>query len=183
VQAKEEENRPVTQFKDQPVYRGKGRFGPFLKWGDLFINIPRKFDPEKLTEAEMHGLIADKVEKENKKYIKTWNEEDIQILNGRWGPYIKFGKENVKFDKLEDGSKVTEEHAARLSLEEVKAIIVKNIPDAFTGKKKTATTKKAKGASKRTASTSRKTSAKSTDQKTAIKKSISSSPLLRKKKK
>ncbi len=179
VKAKEEENMPVTTFRDKPVYRGKGRFGPFLKWGDLFVNIPRKFNPEQLKEEEMHQLIADKVEKESKKYIQAWEEENIQILNGRWGPYIKFGKENLKIDKLEDGNRMTTDQAAELSLDEVKKMIEKQIPDAFSGNKKSSASKVADGkktARKRTGTTRTKSGTS-----TPLRKSIKTEPILRKK--
>lgn len=161
IRQKEEADAPVTVFKDLPVTKGKGRFGPFLKWGTLYVNVPARYDFDHLTPAEMHELIAAKVDKESNRYIQNWPEEQIAIENGRWGPFIRFKKENVNLPKV-DNQKMSAEQAAILSLEEVKALIEAAIPDAF---KKKATEKKTtekKATAKKAAPKTKKTTAKTT---------------------
>ncbi len=136
------EEAPVGTYKGAPIGKGKGRFGPFLKWQDLFINVPKKYNLETITLEQMHELIEAKVNKEANRYIKRWEDEGIDIENGRWGPFIHFGKHMISLPKKED-KKMTNEDAAEMTLEEVKKIIEAQIPDAFTKKtKKKATTAK-----------------------------------------
>jgi len=78
----------------------------------------------------METLITDKLNKEANRYVAHWQEEQIAIENGRWGPFIRFKKESIPFPKT-NGERMTPEQAAQLSLEAVKALIVEKIPDAF----------------------------------------------------
>lgn len=130
IQAKKDENAPFAFYKNQPVTKGKGRFGPFIKWNDLFVNVPARYKLETLTEAEAIELIESKVEKEANRYIKQWESEKISIENGRWGPYIKFGKNNIKIPKV-DGRKLEAPELADISLDTVKSWIQAEIPNAF----------------------------------------------------
>ena len=130
IDAKLEEERPVGTYQGIPYTKGSGRFGPFLKWDKYFVNIPKRFDPDNLTTEEQHQLIAAKIEKEANRYVNNWEEEKISIQNGRWGPFIKFGKLNVKLPKGNAG-KMTSEEAKELSLEDVKAIIEEELPGAL----------------------------------------------------
>jgi DNA topoisomerase-1 len=111
-------------YKGEPVTKGTGRFGPFLKYKDLYVNVPKKYDFENISEAEMHELISAKIEKENNRYIQQWEKEKISIENGRWGPFIKTGKKMIKIPKKEDGEKFSEEELKKVSLEVVKKWIV-----------------------------------------------------------
>ncbi len=142
IEEKKKADAPIATYKGLPVMRGKGRFGPFLKWNNLYVNIPRKYNPEELTIDEAFALIEAKVEKEANRYIQRWESEKIAIENGRWGPFIRFGKKAVKLPKIDD-EKVTPEKAATLTLEQVKDIIEAELPGSF--KKKT----KAKKATKK----------------------------------
>lgn len=85
VEQKLDENAPLGYYNDLPITKGKGRFGPFIKWNDLFINVPRRINHDTITEAEAIPLIEDKVEKEANRYIAKWDKEKISIENGRWG--------------------------------------------------------------------------------------------------
>ena len=105
------------------------------------MNIPRRIDPELITLDECYELIEAKVEKEAIRYIHQWEAEKIAVENGRWGPFIRFGKKSVKIPKI-DGEKVTAEKAKELTLEQVKAFIEEEIPGAFEKKKKTRAKKK-----------------------------------------
>lgn len=141
LKAKLKENAPVYEYDDKPVTKGKGRFGPFLKWNNMFINIPKKYVPDELTDEDMETLIKAKIEKEANRYIQQWENENIAIENGRWGPFIRFGKKSVKLPKV-DGEKLDQETLAKMSLEDVKKLIEAEIPGAFE-KKKPATKKPA----------------------------------------
>jgi DNA topoisomerase-1 len=132
---KQTADAPIATFQGQPVTKGKGRFGPFIKWGDLYINVPRKYSFENLTQENCEELINSKLEKEANRYIQQWPELKISIENGRWGPYIRFGKKMLKLGKP-GKSKFSAEEAAALPLEEVKSIITAQVPDAFAEKKK-----------------------------------------------
>lgn len=141
VQEKETADAPVATYQGLPITKGKGRFGPFIKWNDLFINVPKKYDFDRLQPEEMFTLIEAKVEKESNRYIQKWDEENISIENGRWGPFIKFKKAIVKLPRL-DGEKITPEMAQELTLQQVKDFITLEIPDAFAKAKKEAKTTK-----------------------------------------
>ncbi|MEL7162467.1 MAG: topoisomerase C-terminal repeat-containing protein, partial [Bacteroidota bacterium] len=130
------------------VTQGKGRFGPFLKWNGMFINIPKRYDPDNLSKDEMTELIQAKEEKEANRYIQRFTEEKIDVEQGRWGPFIRFKKKSVKIPKNKKGERMTREEAAELSLEQVKKYVELEIPGAFKtkakAKKKTTTKKKKK---------------------------------------
>ncbi|MBK8820133.1 MAG: type I DNA topoisomerase [Saprospiraceae bacterium] len=131
IQAKKDELAPFGHYKNLPITKGKGRFGPFVKWNDLFVNIPVRYKVETITEAEAIELIETKLDKEANRYIQNWESEKISIENGRWGPYIKFGKNNLKIPKV-DGKKLEAEDLTQVSLDTVKSWISAEIPNAFT---------------------------------------------------
>ncbi len=130
IEANLDENAPIGYYKELPITKGKGRFGPFVKWNDMFINIPVRFKLETITVEQAIELIDLKVDKEANRYIQQWPSEKISIENGRWGPYLKFGKNNLKLPK-KDGQKIEDAYLQTVSLEEVKSWIEAEIPDAF----------------------------------------------------
>jgi len=134
IAAKQQADAPVGTYQGKPITKGKGRFGPFIKWNDLYINIPRAYNFDTLTQPEMDELISKKVEKEANRYIQNWEEEKISIENGRWGPFIKFGKKMYKLGKNAKGDKYEVDDLAVISLEEVKKIIEAQDPTAFAKK-------------------------------------------------
>lgn len=137
INEKIEADAPVASFKGEPVTKGKGRFGPFLKWGDLFINVPARYDFENLSQKEIDELISAKIEKEANRYIQQWEKEKIAIENGRWGPFIRFGKQMLKLGKNPaTQQKFTAEELKAINLEEVKKLITEQVPDAFETKNK-----------------------------------------------
>ena len=144
IEVKKEEDRPLAFHEGEPITKGKGRFGPFIKWQKLFVNVPKKYDWENLTEEEAIELLKAKIEKEANRYIQRWDDEQISIQNGRWGPFIKYGKQNVKLPKV-GKEKMNGEQAKELTLEQVKAIIEEELPGSFPkggGKKKKKAKKK-----------------------------------------
>ncbi len=137
-----DEDKPMGEYQGHPITKGKGRFGPFLKWNNLYVNVPRKYDLETISMEDAIELIDKKIEKEANRYIKQWESEKIAIENGRWGPFIRFKKKSVKLPKI-DGKKPEPEELKNFTLEQVKEIIEAELPGSF--KKKTTrkkTTKK-----------------------------------------
>jgi DNA topoisomerase-1 len=172
INEKQLADAPVGYFKDEPVTKGKGRFGPFIKWGDLYINVPRAYNFDALTQQDIDELVSKKLEKEANRYIQQWTEEKITIENGRWGPFVRFGKKMLKLDRKPDGEKYTAEDAANIPLEEVKKMIVAQVPGAF-DKKTRAPAKKAA-----TKTTAKKAAPKKTTVKKTAKKSTTPSVVI-----
>lgn len=151
IDAKLEENAPIAEHEGLPITKGKGRFGPFVKWNDLFVNVPKRIDFETISPADAIELIKEKVKKEAVKYIKVWEKEKISIENGRWGPFIRFGKKMIKIPKIND-KKAEPADLVDIGIEQVKEWIEVELPGAFAAKK--AAAKKAsdnKVAAKKTA--------------------------------
>lgn len=147
IKEKQKADAPVGSFQEKGITKGSGRFGPYIKWDGLFINVPRRYDFANLTEAEMHELIEAKMKKEENRYITRWPAEKISLENGRWGPLVRYGKKLIYLPKKEDGSRTSAEEAKALSLEAVKAIIETQVPGAFAKKSTSAAAKKTKKAS------------------------------------
>lgn len=145
IEAKQIEDAPIAMYKDLPVTKGKGRFGPFIKWNEMFINVPRAYNFESLSQQDCEELIEKKIEKEANRYINQWPEEKISIENGRWGPFIRFGKKMLKLGPNKEGKRYTSDDAVNITLEEVKAMIKEQDPSAFEKKTTKAAAKKALG--------------------------------------
>lgn len=141
IKEKIEADAPIATYKGEPVTKGTGRFGPFVKYKDLYVNVPKKYDFDNLTQGDIEELISAKLEKEANRYIQQWEKEKISIENGRWGPFIKFGKGMFKIPKKEDGSKFEAEELQTVSLDEVKKWITDQDKTAFAEKKKPAAKK------------------------------------------
>ncbi|MCB0854948.1 MAG: DNA topoisomerase I, partial [Bacteroidetes bacterium] len=103
--------RTVGEFEGKEIVIGVGRFGPYVRHDGKFTSLTKEDDPLSITEERAIELIEQKRKADAEKYIKVFEENpDVQVLNGRYGPYIKVGKQNVKIPK----DKVPEE----LTLEE-----------------------------------------------------------------
>jgi len=140
IQAKQVEDAPIGFYEEKPITKGKGRFGPFIKWNDLFINIPRAYNFDNLSQQDCNELIEKKQEKEANRFIRQWPEEKIALENGRWGPFIRFGKKMLKLTAGPNG-KYTPEELAVIELDQIKKMILIQEPKAFD--KKVAVKKKA----------------------------------------
>ena len=153
IEEKNLADAPVGFYNELPVTKGKGRFGPFIKWNGIYINVPRRYNFDNLTQPEINELVETKIEKEANRYIQNWPSEKISIENGRWGAYIKFGKKMLKVTKKQDDTKYTPEELAVIPIEEVKRMIELQVPDAFAKKAKAPAKKAAtkKAAPKKTA--------------------------------
>ncbi|MGN6401923.1 MAG: type I DNA topoisomerase [Flavisolibacter sp.] len=141
ISQKQQADAPIGHYEGQPVTKGKGRFGPFIKWNDLYINVPKAYNFDALTQHDINELIEKKVAKEANRYIQQWPAEKISIENGRWGPFIRFGKKMLKLGRAANGDKLTAEELTSIPLEEVKKMIEAQVPGAFA--KKTAAKKAA----------------------------------------
>lgn len=135
IQEKEEADAPIYTYKNLPVQKGKGRFGPFIKWNNMFINVSKKYDWDNLSHSDIEALIEDKLQKELDKVVHNWEEEGIRVEKARWGRHtILKGKTKIELPKTVD--------VAKLTLEEVKAIIEKNAPKKKSAAKKAPAKKK-----------------------------------------
>ncbi len=151
IKEKQKADAPIATYKGEPVTKGIGRFGPFIKYQSIYVNVTKKYDFDHLSQADINELIDAKLEKEANRYIQQWEDEKISIENGRWGPFIKLGKNNFKIPKTKADEKYTAEELAEISLDEVKKWILDQDKNAFATKKKPAA--KAKTATKSTAKT------------------------------
>lgn len=116
IKEKQKADAPIYMYKDLPVQKGKGRFGPYIKWNNLFINVNKKYDWDNLTDDEIVELIEVKIQKEIDKVIHNWEEEGIRVEKARWGGrhnVIK-GKIKVELAKTVDVTEMTLEEAAKL---------------------------------------------------------------------
>lgn len=105
----------VGMFEDKDMTVAIGRFGPYVRHNSAFYSLPKGVDPHSVTEETCIEIILEKRKKDAEKLIKTFDEDPtVKILNGRWGPYIEYGKANVKIPK--------DKEAAELTFEEVKAL-------------------------------------------------------------
>ena len=109
--------RVVGHYGDAEITTAIGRFGPYVKYDGHFVSLAKGQDPYTLTEEQAIALIEESRNKETKKVIADFPDAGIQILNGRYGPYLKKGKENYRIPKKQD--------AASLTLEDCLAIISK----------------------------------------------------------
>ncbi|HRN90818.1 MAG TPA: type I DNA topoisomerase [Ferruginibacter sp.] len=156
IEAKAIEDAPIGYYDEKPITKGKGRFGPYIKWNNLFINVNKSYDFENLTQEDCNQLIEKKMEKEANRFIQQWPDEKIAIENGRWGAFIRFGKKMLKVLPKANREKYSPEELKDLDIETVKKMITEQDPSAFTKKsaKKTATKKTAvKKAAKKKAPT------------------------------
>ena len=134
IAEKQKADAPIGYYEKLPVTKGKGRFGPFIKWNDLYINVPKAYNFDALTQKDIDELIEKKVTKEANRYIQQWSSEKIAIENGRWGPFLRFGKKMLKLGKKSNGEKYSAEELVSLPLEEVKKMIEDQVPGAFAKK-------------------------------------------------
>ena len=102
--------RALGSYQGDDVEANIGRFGPYIRFGKLFVSIPKEQSPYEITLEEAIPLIEHKKEQERNKYIAEFGkgDEKVEILNGRWGPYIKYQKKNYKIPKDREVATLTE---------------------------------------------------------------------------
>lgn len=133
IEAKKAADAPIAEYEGLPVQKGVGRFGPFIKWNGLFINVNKKYDFDNLTMDNIVELIEIKKQKEIDKFIHRWDDEGISVQKARWGRHVIVqGKTKVELAKTFDAEGLTLEKAKEM----LEAVAKKP------GKKKKATKKK-----------------------------------------
>jgi len=135
IVAKQKADAPIYHYEDLPVQKGVGRFGPFIKWNNIFINVNKKYDFDALSDDDIIELIEIKKQKEIDKVIHNWEDEGIRVEKARWGRFnVLKGKIKIELPKTTDIEKLTKAEA-------VKMILAKT-PKKKTAKKKTTAKKK-----------------------------------------
>ncbi|HHP7242955.1 MAG TPA: type I DNA topoisomerase [Cyclobacteriaceae bacterium] len=108
--------REVGVYEDKPMIAAVGRFGPYIKHDNKFYSLNKAYDPLTVTADEAIEIIAAKRKLDAERFIKTFDENpDVQILKGRYGPYIKFGKKNVKIPKDKEPTELTLQECEELA--------------------------------------------------------------------
>ncbi len=122
IKEKERADAPIAEYEGMPVQKGTGRFGPFIKWNAMFINVNKKYDFDNLSNDDIVELIEDKKRKEIEKYIHRWDDKGISLQKARWGRFnIVKGKLKIELPKgtnvqdmtLEDVEKIIEERSPK----------------------------------------------------------------------
>jgi DNA topoisomerase I len=126
---------PVAVYKGEGVQKGTGRFGPFIKWNGIFINVSKKYNFSNLSQQDIEELIEDKLQKNIDKVIHNWESEGILVQKARWGrSEITKGKIKIELSKDIDASKLT--------LAQVQKMIEEKTPAKKTPAKKAPAKKK-----------------------------------------
>ncbi len=114
--------KQVGEFEGKVMKVAIGRFGPYISHNSAFVSLPKEIDPLDVTEEQAIELILAKRKKDAEKLIKVFDEDPtVKILNGRWGPYIEFGKQNVKIPKGKEPLELTYEECKALAEADSKA--------------------------------------------------------------
>ncbi len=116
IQTKQKADAPVGSYNGLPVQKGVGRFGPFIKWNNMFINVSRQYDLATLTDMQIQEIIEAKLKKEEEKVVKSFDKEGITIEKARWGRFTLIkGKIKIELSK--------ETNVENLELSDVLAIL------------------------------------------------------------
>jgi DNA topoisomerase-1 len=129
IDEKAQADAPIATYKGLGVQKGVGRFGAFIKWDGLFINVSKKYNFDNLSQADIEELIEDKLQKNIDKVLHNWKEEGILVEKARWGRSVIIkGKIKIELSKEVDATKLT--------LEEVQEMIAKKAPTKKTAARK-----------------------------------------------
>ena len=113
--AKQKADAPIAHYEDLPVQKGVGRFGPFIKWNSMFINVNKKYDFEALSEDDIVELIEVKKQKEIDKVIHNWEDEGIRVEKARWGRFnVLKGKIKRELPKTTQIEKLSKAEAIKM---------------------------------------------------------------------
>ncbi len=131
IEIKRKADAPIGDYQSLPIQKGVGRFGPFIKWNSMFINVNKKYDFDNLSQSDLEELIEDKLKKEREKLIHNWEDVGIRVEKARWGRFnVLKGKIKVELPKTTDIEKITKEEAVKM--------IEAKTPKKKAAKKKTA---------------------------------------------
>ncbi|WP_418360091.1 type I DNA topoisomerase [Sphingobacterium detergens] len=134
--------KKVGVFEDKEMTVAIGRFGPYIRHNSAFYSLPKGVDPLDVTEEECIQIIQEKRQKDIEKVIRVFDENpDAQIEQGRWGPFIRFGKQNLKIPKGTEIEKISYEDVlkwAEADAPKGKAVKAKTAEKKTVAKKATA---------------------------------------------
>lgn len=169
--------RSVGEFREKEVVIGVGRFGPYIRHNSKFVSLPKGVDPLEIELDEAIVLIEAKEQKDREKTIQVYEEEPgLQVLNGRFGPYIAFNKSNYKIPKGQDPKALTLEMCREIIAESDKG------KDPKASKSSGRAAKSSKAEKENTKTTAKKSSTtKTTAKKTTAKKSTAKKTTAKKK--
>jgi len=115
IQEKEQADAPIAIYQKLPVQKGVGRFGPFIKWNNLFINVSKKYDFDNLSQDDVESLIVEKLQKEKDKFVHHWENKGISVQKGRWGRFcLHSGKIKIELPKSVKVNSFTLEDAEKM---------------------------------------------------------------------
>ena len=115
IEAKRKADAPIGEYEGMPIQKGVGRFGPFIKWNSIFINVNKKYDFDNLSQSDLEELIEDKKKKEREKLIHNFEEVGIRVEKARWGRFnVIKGKIKVELPKTTEIEKLTQEEAVKM---------------------------------------------------------------------
>ena len=129
ISEKKKADAPIAFYEGAEVTKGVGRFGPFIKWNNIYINVTKKYNFDRLTPKDVEELIESKLQKEQEKVVKQWDEGEIRLEKARWGRYTLIkGKTKIELPKETDVETFSKEQAL--------ALLNEKAPKAKTTKKK-----------------------------------------------
>ena len=129
IDEKNKADAPIAIFDGLPVQKGVGRFGPFIKWNGMFINVNKKYNFDNLTQSDVEILIAEKLQKDEDKVIHNWADEGIRVEKARWGRSV-ITKGKIKIELGKDAN------PEAMTLEQIKDMIAAKTPAKKTAAKK-----------------------------------------------
>lgn len=114
--------KKVGEYEDKEMTVAIGRFGPYIRHNSAFYSLPKGVDPLDVSEEQAIEIIEEKRKKDREKVIRVFDENpDAQIENGRWGPFVRFGKQNLKIPKGTEIEKITYEDVLKWAEADPKA--------------------------------------------------------------
>ena len=134
IDEKAQADAPIGTYDGLPIQKGVGRFGPFIKWNGMFINVNKKYNFDLLSQMDLNELIEEKQQKDIDKVVHDWKAEGIKVEKARWGrSIITKGKIKIELSKDVD--------ASQLTLAQVQELIEKKTPAKKAPAKKTSSKK------------------------------------------
>ena len=115
IVAKQKADAPIYFYEELPVQKGVGRFGPFIKWNSIFINVSKKYDFDALSDDDIIELIEVKKQKEIDKVIHNWEDVGIRVEKARWGRFnVLKGKIKIELPKTTKIEKLSKAEAIKM---------------------------------------------------------------------
>lgn len=135
--------KKVGEYEEKEMTVAIGRFGPYIRHNSAFYSLPKGIDPLDVTQEQAIDIINEKRQKDIEKIIRVFDENpEARIENGRWGPFVRFGKQNLKIPKGTDVSAITYEDVLKWAESDPKAKTGKSAKKTTTRKTTAKTAKK-----------------------------------------